>query len=97
MASVAKKPTGMSRRMEMRLTSMGQIMALTPRMSRSEAGTAFGAREYVDDHLRQRRAKCHDGQADDERGQLGADTQTDGPVDEPVCAQNQRDKTEDEE
>ena len=34
MVSVAKKPMGMSRRMDTRVTSMGQIMALTPRMSR---------------------------------------------------------------
>ena len=34
MASVAMKPAGMSRRIETRLTSMGQIIELTPRMSR---------------------------------------------------------------
>ena len=34
MARVATKPTGMSRRMEMRLTSMGQTRALTPKISK---------------------------------------------------------------
>ena len=33
-ASVAMKPAGMSRRIETRLTSMGQMRALTPKMSR---------------------------------------------------------------
>ena len=59
-----------------------------------QARTAFGAREHIHNHFRQRSAESHDGQADDERRQFGADAHARCPVDEPVRTQYQGYETE---
>ena len=52
----------------------------------SQSRTAFDTREHVDDHLRQRGTKGHNGQADDKRRHLSADAHTCSSVNKPVGA-----------